>query len=265
MRSIVIAFSVLAAALVLGACGEGARDRVERYIEQANVIQRRSEPAFKRANEAYVRFSQRRLDAAVAARDLASAERSIRSTRARIAALAPPAEAQRLHRRLLRVFDANAAMAAETTRLARYLPRAEQAVAPLAAISTRLRRRLAAASGPDDQGRALRSYESGLDRLIGRLRVLEPPPVLRPTHEAQLASLDSARDLARQLRQALADQDGRRVARLLLRFRTVDRAGRRGEALTARATRAYGRRYRALTTVVQDAQRERTRLERALE
>lgn len=265
MRPIVAGFWLLVSALVFGACGEGARDRVERYIEEANLIQQRAEPAFKRANAAYARFSQRQLEPAAAARDVARAERTIRSTRARIAALTPPREAQRLHRRLLRVFDANAAMAAETTQLARYLPLAERAVAPLDEISTRLRRRLAGASGPAGQGRALRSYESALGRLIGRLRALEPPPVLQPTHEAQLGRLDSARDLARRLRQALAAQDGRRVARLLLRFRAVNQVGRRGETLTARAIRAYRRRYQALTEVAQAAQRERTRLERAFE
>lgn len=265
MRSIPVGLWLLVAALVFGACGDGGRDRVERYIEEANRIQQRADPAFQRANEAYVRFSQRELAPAVATRDLARAERAIRATRARIAALTPPAEARLLHRRLLRVFDANAAMAAETTQLARYLPRAQQAVAPLEAISARLRRRLADASAPAAQGRALRRYESELGRLIGRLRALEPPPVLQPTHEAQLARLQSARDLAKQLRRALAAQDGRRVARLLLRFRKVDQAGRRAESVTARAIRAYGRRYRELTAVAQAAQRERTRLERALE
>lgn len=265
MRSLPAGLWLLVAALVFGACGDGRRDRVERYIDQANVIQQRSEPAFRRANAAYTRFSQRQLASVGAVRDLARAERAIRATRARLATLTPPPEAQPLHRRLLRVFDANAAMAAETTQFARYLPGAEQAVAPLDAINTRLRRRLAGASAPAARDRALRRYQADLDRMTGRLRVLEPPPVLEPTHEAQLARLQSARDLARQLRQALGDQDSRRVARLLLRFRGLNRPGSRGETLAARAIRAYGRRYRELTAVAQDAQRERTRLERALE
>lgn len=251
--------------LAFGACGDGGRDRVERYIEEANLIQQRSQPAFQRANAAYARFSQRRRASADAVRDLARAERAIRSTRARLAMLTPPPEARLLHRRLLRVYDANAAMAAETAQLARYLPRAEQAAAPLDEINARLRRRLAGASAPAARDRALRGYQSGLDRMIGRLRALEPPPVLQPTHEAQLTRLRAARDLARQLRQALGDQDGRRVARLLLRFRKLNQAGRRGDALAARAIRAYGRRYRELTAVAQAAQRERTRLERSFE
>jgi hypothetical protein len=264
---------VLAVAAGLAACGGGddPRERVESYILEVNAVQKRAEPAFKRANEAYVAFSQRGAKDPVAKpegaatgkpEEIAAAEQAIRRTRAQIARLRPPADAMRLHRLLLRVFDVNAGMAHETTLLARYLPAAEEAVAPLDAISTRLRRRLAKAKDPGHQTRALRAYFLSLDLLIARLKRLDVPPVLAPTHHAQTTRLTSARLLAKRLRAAIQAQDAKRVAALLVRFRKLN--GRRAQErrLTARAIRSYLQRYRRITRVVQDAQRERLRLER---
>jgi hypothetical protein len=264
VRGAAIVACALASALALSACGETSRDRVTRYIEDANRIQRRSAPQFKRANDAYARFSRHQRDATATVRDLTAAERSIRITRARIAKLRPPAEAAVLHRRLLRVFDANAAMASETRRLAGYLPVAERVVAPLGQISARLRRSLAAAADPVRQSRALRLYAASLGALLSHLRRLEPPPILVPTHRGQIARLSAALRLARRLRTALVEQDAERVTTLLLRFRGLNgrRSGER--ALVSRSIRAYNRRYRAISRIVQDAQRERSRLERAL-
>ena len=268
--------AALALALVatgaLGACGgDDPREQVERYILDANAVQKRAEPAFKRANEAYVAFSQRGAKDAVAQpegaatgepEEIAAAEQAIRRTRAQIARLRPPADAVALHRMLVRVFDVNADMAHETTLLARYLPAAEAAVAPLDAISARLRRRLASAPDPGHQTRALRAYFLSLDLLIARLGRLAVPPVLAPTHRAQTARLTSARLLAKRLRAAIADQDAKRVASLLKQFRRLNARRDRERRLTNRAIRSYLKRYRAITRVVQDAQRERLRLER---
>ena len=266
------ALALLAAASLLAACGgEQPREGVERYILEVNAVQKSAEPAFKRANEAYVAFSRRGAAEQVARpvgsptgkpEEIAAAERAIRRTRARIARLRPPSDAAALHRMILRVFDVNAAMAGETTLLARYLPAAEAAVAPLDEISTRLRRRLARAPGPAHQARALRAYFLSLDLLIARLGRLDVPPVLAPTHRAQVSRLTSARLLAKRLRAAIQAQDAKRVASLLVQFRRLNARRDRERRLTARAIRSYLRRYREITTVVQDAQRERLRLER---
>ncbi len=272
MRVLTAVAAALAAAGALAACGgDDERKGVVRYILDANAVQKRAAPAFERANEAYVAFSQRGAKDVLAKpegtatgkpEEIAAAERSIRTTRSRIARLRAPSEAAALHRKLLRVFDVNADMAHETTVLARYLPAAEKAVEPLDDISTRLRRRLAGAPNPENQARSLRAYFLSLDLLIARLRRLEVPPVLAPTHRAQLGRLTSARTLAVRLRAAIEAQDAQRVARLLMQFRKLDANRARERRLTARAIRGYTRRYRAITTVTQDAQRERLRLER---
>ena len=166
---------------------------------------------------------------------------------------------------LLRVFDSNLGLALETRQLARYLPAADEAVESLAAVSTRLRRRLAVARDPQRQSRALRKYSRSLDAMLVDLRVLRPPPILVPSHRAQVTRLRSARNLALRLRSAVNDRDEQRVARLLVRFRRA--SGRRGRerSRSDRALRAYNRRYRALIELSRDLQRERRRLERAFE
>ena len=87
------------------------------------------------------------------------------------------------------------------------------------------------------------------------------PCCARPTGTRSGGS-SSTRSLARQLRAALIDQDARRVARLLKRFRAGagDRTGSR--KLAAKAIRAYERRYKALSNAYADVQREQSRLDR---
>jgi hypothetical protein len=264
VRLVAVAVCVLASAVGLSACGESTADRIGRYIKDANREQRNSAPAFKRANQAYARFSQRKVQPEAAAREAATAERAIRATRARLAALKPPPEAAELHRRLLGVFDGNAAIAHETVLLTRYLPAAEKAVKPLAGISSRLRRRLADAPTPARQSRALLLYAVSLDRLLAALRKLKPPPILAPTDHAQIVRLTAARSLARRLHIALVAENAKRVAKLLLRFRTLNSRRGQDRLLANRAIRAYNRRYKKIITDEQDMQRERYRLERSL-
>ena len=121
MRRLAAVALALVAASLLAACGgDDPRARVERYILEVNAVQKRAEPAFKRANEAYVAFSRRSAPDDLAKpegaatgkpEEIAAAERSIRTTRSRIARLRAPSEAAALHRKLLRVFDVNADMA----------------------------------------------------------------------------------------------------------------------------------------------------------
>lgn len=272
MRRVAALAVVLAAAGAPASCGgEEPREGVERYILEVNAVQKSAEPALERANEAYVAFSRRGAEEQMARpegsatgkpEEIADAERAIRRTRGRIAKLRPPADAAALHRMILRVFDVNAAMAHETTLLARYLPAVEAALAPLDAISARLRRRLASAPAPAHQARALRAYFLRLDLLINRLRRLDVPPVLAPTHRAQTTRLASARLLAKRLRAAIGAQNAQRVASLLVQFRRLNARRDRERRLTAQAIRSYMRRYRTVTKAVQDAQRERLRLER---
>lgn len=264
-RSLACLTLTVVAAGSVGACGgESDRDRVEGYLEDANAVQKRSAPAFRRVNDVYRRFSTGELRPSRAPRELARAERSIGSARADLAKLQPPAETSELHRRLLRAYDLNARLARETTQLGRYLPAGAVALRPLAETNRRLRDDLGAATGPDTQGRALARYAESLKRVVGSLRRLRPPPVLAATDRSRRLRLTTTRSLASRLRAAIAARDSKRVARLLLRFRRVTGSGDARGTFAAESLRAYNRRYREIARAAGEVQVERRRLERSL-
>ena len=189
MRRLAATCVVLAAALAVAGCSESERDQLTSYLEESNDAQRRSAPAFKRADEAYVRFSQGKLPPRRATRPLEAAERSIRSTRAELARIGPPDFAETLKRRLLRIYDRNAALAGETTALARYVPAAAAAQRPLAPVTRRLRSGLRSADGAPGQARVLDRYARALLRVTRRYGRLDPPPLLRAEQHARLREL----------------------------------------------------------------------------
>ena len=256
---------LLAAAAGLGACGggdDGPRERVEDYVRDANTVARRFAGEFEQANAAYVAYSRGELRPARARTDLTAAAAAIRTARGDVADLDPPPDAQSLHEKYLRYLDMNVGFAEQTLRLAVYTPGAARALQPLDRVNRRLDRQLSAATEPGEQADALRRFTRSLDGMLADLRGLAVPAVLRPTHEDQIRRLSSTRSLARRLRAALIDQDARRVARLLKRFRAGagDRTGSR--KLAAKAIRAYERRYKALSNAYADVQREQSRLDR---
>jgi hypothetical protein len=255
----------LAVCAILPGCGgESDRDRVQSYLKEANGIQRRATPAFKRSNDVYRRFATNKIRPSQAARKLAGAERAIRRTRTRLARLDPPRPAAQLHRKLLRVYDLNVNLADETTQLARYLPAAAAALRPVQRINRRLGRELKAAGDPTAQGRALGHYADALRTPVRRLRRLHPPPVLVASDRARVRRLAATRSLASRLRDAIEARDSRRVARLLLRFRRVTRGGGGEAPFSGSSLRAYNRRYFAIAHAAGAVQKERVRLERSL-
>jgi hypothetical protein len=262
MRRALALLGALAAASTLSACSNSKREDVESYLKQANAIEVRSAPAFKRANAVYAAYSAGRLTPGRAARELAGAEASIRSARGQVARLDPPADARELHRRLLHLYDLDIGLAGETTALARYTPAAAKALRPLAAANKRLTGALRASAGKAEQQRALRSYAGVVETTAGDLRRLHPPPVLASSNRAEIAQLSAARSLALKLEQAIGAGDAQRVATLLLRFRRL--GGTSSSGLAAGALRAYDRRYRAIGAAQTAVRQEELRLQKKL-
>lgn len=258
-------FAVAAAALlVLAGCGGSSdRDEVDRFVKDANAIQERSAPAFNRANRAYVSFSKGKLAPAKAKSQLAAAEQTMRDTRDAVAALDAPPKAKELQRRLVALYDADAALAHESTLLATFVPASAAALQPLPAIGRRLTRDLRRARTPAQQMTALRSYTRRVARVIKRLQPLEPPPLLLERHHREIAHLSGVRRLALRLVDALGRQDSRSVASLLLRFRKLNARSGTG-SVPADALAAYNRRYVGVRRASQAVERERARLERTL-
>jgi hypothetical protein len=261
--------AIMAATLVpltLAACGGGGpdrRERVEDYMRSANGIQAHWKGSFERANEAYQAFARSELkdDEAVAA--LQRAERGIRTARDELAGLRPPADARRLHDKLVALFDMNLGFADQTTRLAAYVPAATRTLAPLDRANRRLQRELRDAKTPGGQARALERFSERLTRILRGLRGLEVPTVLRVSHGDQIRALERTRSYTGRLRKALLARDAKAVARLLQRFRRRPAASGSRKRLARKAIAAYNRRYQRLNDRYSDVRREEARLDQA--
>jgi hypothetical protein len=264
LRAIGLALAASGALLVTG-CGGGSdeREQVSQFVKDANAIQERSGPAFDRANRTYVSFSKGALSTASAKTQLAAAEQAMRRTRDDIAALDAPSDAKELQRRLVALYDADAALAHESTLLATFVPASATAMKPLGAIGRRLTRGLKSANTAPQQMAALRAYAASVGKVIKRLQPLKPPPLLLERHHGQVEHLTQVRALALRLVKALRRQDSRAVARLLLRFQKLN-----SESISAPlppgALAAYNRRYLRVRRALQAVERERSRVERTL-
>lgn len=253
--------------LVLAGCGgTSAHDQVEAYITQVSEVQARTNASLVKASETYAAFARGEMRNAAGRKKLSAAEKSIRDARAQLGELKPPSDAKKLHQRLLRYYDDSADLAYETTLLGRFEAAAQSALRWLPALNRRLERSLASRPGARAQAAALVTYKDGLDRVLRRLRALQPPPILQAAHSDQVARLERTGRLAERLRGALGEQDARMVARLLLRFRrSGGSSSREVERLSATAVRAYDKRVQALTSDAVAVERERRRLEAALD
>jgi hypothetical protein len=258
--------------LVLGSgaagCGDDERDavreRTQRYIESEQAVMRRAQPDFESANQAYVAYAKGELEPENAAEQVKQAEQAIRNARDGVLVLDPPPEARRLHDQLVRYLDMNVELADETTLLARYVPAAAGALVPLGRANRRLEAQLAGADESDDQARVLEDFEGRVDAIVGELRDLEAPAVLRPVHVEQIRRLEATRRLAGRLRRALRAQDAERVSVLLKRFRSTAPEPDVRRRLTNQAVVRYNQRLKRIVAAYADVQQEQTRLARTV-
>jgi outer membrane murein-binding lipoprotein Lpp len=263
MHRIAMVAVALAAALLAGCGGDDRRDEVEAYIQKANSIQRQSAKDFKQANDTYLAYSRNKLKGGTAVMRLEQARDNIEKAENRLSAIKPPAEARRLHVRLLRVYSLNIDFAHQTALLARYLQAAGAALSPLDKANRRLRQGLRSRT-PGKQADALGEFVRALDRTLRALRSQEVPLVLVPTHGDQVRRLADTRRVSDLLRSALDDQDAKRVAGLLKRFRNLSTARKPRTALARQAIRQYDRRYKQLNEAYAEVTREQGRLQEEL-
>jgi hypothetical protein len=259
---------LVATAALLAACDGSKHDDqradVNHYIEQENAVLRGTQHDFQALNEAYRKFSKGQLDPDMAIKDLSGAEKTIRTARADVAKLQPPDDARALHNKVLHYLDVNVFLADETAKLAGYMPASAAALEPLAKVNKSLQSELAGAKTAGAQAEALSRFAGALDRMLGKLRGLVVPQVLRTAHADQLVRLTTTRKLALRLRGALLDQDAEAVAKLLKRFRANNSGrGRRGN-LAGAALDHYTRRIRELDDAYAAVSREQQRLDEAL-
>jgi len=261
-----IAAAVLAA-LVVGYLvidrGNSRRDAVAAYVEQANAAQAGLATRIGAINTAYAKL---RLDPKAAARQapkLAEAERAIASSRARLAAVSPPADARVLHRRLLRLFELEQSLAADVTDLARHLDAVTTGMRALALVTAQLSKDLQEGATPGEQAAAFRRYSSRLEAESSRLSRLRAPVLLVSARREDVARLGQISKTGDALGAAIATGDAGEVDRLLPRLEQQVRAAAAVPGGRLFVT-AYNRRVRAVAAARVAVETEFRRLDRNL-
>jgi len=255
------------AALVVGYLvidrGNSRRDAVAAYVEQANAAQAGLATRIGAINTAYAKL---RLDPKAAARQapkLAQAERAIASSRARLAAVSPPADARILHRRLLRLFELEQSLAADVTDLARHLDAVTTGMRALALVTAQLSKDLQEGASPGEQAAAFRRYSSRLEAESSRLSRLRAPVLLVSARREDVARLGQISKTGDALGAAIATGDAGEVDRLLPRLEQQVRAAAAVPGGRLFVT-AYNRRVRAVAAARVAVETEFRRLDRNL-
>jgi hypothetical protein len=253
--------------LVLGAgCGNDERDSVERYIEQVNAIQADLREPLSSVAQVNVEFSTKDANLDKLKPRLARSEGTLRRLHARVAKLAPPAEAEKLQESFLALVDAEADLAGEVSAMASFLPELQTALEPVGPASRRLRKRLTGATTPAAQAEELDRYRAGLELAVTRLDALEPPRVLVPARDTQLRTLKRVRASAAGLARALRADDREALPKLIAAFAN---AGRSGESVSAQkaqiaAIRAYNSRVAHIRDLADKVANARIELEESV-
>jgi hypothetical protein len=238
-------------------------DRVNDYIAEVNDVERQLSIEISHVSQAYRRFGGK-TPLSTLVPQLREAEETIATLRDRLAALEPPADAQALHRALLRLLDEDERVAHEVTAMAVYIQALQRQARPIEPAATALRTRLAKAKTTDDQVAAFAAYADDLDRVRARLEQLQPPAALAPSHRAFVQRLETTASLARQLRAAAGRRDAATASYLIERLRLVSRPTPATRKAEQAAIKAYNERVKVVDERAREVAREQQRLSTSL-
>lgn len=252
--------------------------QVAAYIDDANAIKSGMTLQLARVTAAFRDFSNKPRGGSEQARQLAAAERTLRTLRRRLAALPAPAPAAKLRRLLVRLAGTEAAIAHEVLGLATFMPALTadldgsrvaaaalgkalaavprpQATAVRGAPREIARAKAAYAAAADAaagaQADALDVYRAAVTIVIDRVRALHPPQVMRPTYAGQLRALVATRRAVVQLATELRKPDRSRVPQLNRRITEAARLAASIDAQQAQiaAIKHYNARVRATNSL----------------
>jgi hypothetical protein len=259
------AFAAVAIVLFGAACGGGQSraDKVTTYLENVNAVQTRLQFRIAAVGRAY-RALQTGTKLEKLAPQLDQSVTTIATLERRLDALDPPPEAQRLDRTVREVVHEDWELAREFALLARYTPAAAAPLARAAAAGQQLRHSLGATKKPREQAAALDAYAVALDSAAGSLAKLRPPQVAEAEHRIEVErfrrTAASARGVADALRRGKGQQEA--IHRLQLAFASGSSIRSQKERIAD--IEAFNRRIVHVRALDAKAQRQRTRLERAL-
>ena len=258
----------LLAALLAGGCGDGGgrREKVASYIESVNSIELSMRQPFVALAQANREFSLETAELRRVRPRLAKSEAAIHTLDGRLRKLDPPPDAQRLHRLLLQLVTAEAALTRELRETAVYLPQLQAAVKPITPAGRTLRRALARSKNGEEQAKALDEYQAVLSRVNADLQGLDPPPLLAGVQRAQYQTLERVQRAAAALAAGLRRKDAAALPRLIRNFQQASLSGDSISAQRARIAgiEGYNARVKKLRRLARDVQRERDRLQKTL-
>ncbi len=258
---------IVVVAAVAG-CGGGhqQRDAVDQYVREVNTIQAQMRGPLAEVAQSTRTFKATPAELSRSRPRLVRAERTLTRLERRLKRLDPPADAERLHARLLRLVSAEVALTHELRRIAEVFPRLDAQSTAVSAAGKRLRTDLDAATTGVAQAAALERYGRTLGPPLVALRALQPPPLLARVRGTQVTALTRLRSSAAGLARALRQRREAEVRTLVRRFALAARTGDTVAAQRAQiaAIKAYNARARRISQLAAEVQRERDRLERVL-
>jgi hypothetical protein len=261
-----------------------------RYIGSINGVQQEMQGQLGLLRTAYLTFSTQGSDPAQAAQLLA-VQRTLHTFGTRVAVLPAPPAATRLRLLVLRFVRAEEGVAAELVTLGSFMPRfrdviggtndanaalsgaLKAAVPPVAHAVRGTPKQIAAAKkayaaavsrAALAQAAAIAAYDAALAVALARLKALQPPAVMAPQYEAEVATLSATRRAGKALSAELQRQNRPNLLELARRFTDASRlsgslAAQRAEIA---AVKAYDARVRAVATAELRVRREVARLQR---
>ena len=259
--------ALLLAALVVGYLvvdrGNGKREAVAAYIEQANAAQRGLLTRLGAVNTAYAKLRLDPKAAAAQAPVLAGAERTIAEALSDVVVLEPPPEARVLHQRLVRLLTLEDAFARDVTDLARRLSLVTSAQRELSVATSDLSRELRDSSSAAVQAQAFDRYSARLAAAGGRLSDRSAPVLLAAAKREDVERLSRLATVADGLGAAIRSGRAARVTTLLGQLEREVRTAASASGGRLLAT-AYNRRVRAIAAQRAAVDAELRRLDRDL-
>jgi hypothetical protein len=239
------------------------RALVGAYIARVDRIEVAMAPRVRAIDREYKLFARDPKGLAARAGRYRAAARTLALLARRLAAVDPPREARTLHSLLVRLADANVAVATTVASLASYLPAVARAQAPLRAAILTLRSGVKHAKTAKAQARAFADYAAATSAVAARVAQLRPPSIFRPARDAELAQLRRLAAIASAVQAALLHKDAKRAQRLVAELGQVET-----ETTVAQAQRRAAQEFNAalhrISALATRVEKERRRLEHRL-
>jgi hypothetical protein len=253
--------------LIASGCGSSEKDKrrdaVNEYLNRVDEIQTGFAHSFQLANEAYRDFARGKGGSRQLAR-LRGAESAIVGAREALQQLHPPADARKLHRQLVRLYDLDAALGLEAITLQQFLPQVRQVLGNLARANRNYRTSLAKTTTAGEQATVLDAYASAVEEVVKGFETIAPPPDLRPWRASQTSRLRQIADTGHQLAEALRVGDRNAVTGLIRRFRFLLSHQPSVSQAQHDAVKAYDNRLVGITSLQGKIQAEHRRLQNLL-